>query len=365
MLNLFEAFAGIGAWGKALKRENVKFELVGFSEINKYAISAFCAIHNQSECKNYGDITKIDSHNLPQIDLLCASPPCQSFSIAGKQKGMEDDRGKLFLDTLRIVTFAKPKVILFENVKGLTFKKFEPELTYILSYLKGMGYNVYHKILDAKDFGIPQSRKRLFIVGIKGVFDDGSFTFPEVMPLQISLMDLLEENVPDKYYIKDKCLIYWNKTKDTQIKKGFSSLDSDVAVCQTARQYANWRGNYVTDKKLHCIGLINNQNSQGMRVYEKNISCTLSSQGGGYGAKTGLYKEGDRVRKLTPLECMRLMNFDDEDFYKLKSLNLSDTQLYRLCGNSIVVSVICAIIKNLKQILGGIENGTKNNSKID
>ena len=345
-LKVLELFAGIGAWSKALDRLAIPYELAGFAEINKYATQSYCAIHGVSPDLNLGDITELDGTRLPKVDLICASPPCQAFSIAGKQLGMNDERGMLFLDTLRIIEQTMPKYLLLENVKGLTFKKFEPELAYILSYLDGLGYNIYHKVLDARDYGIPQSRKRLFFVGIRKEIDNMTFEFPAPYPLEIKLRDLLEPVVDEKYFISGKHLVYWKKNSERDCKKGFTSIDRDVAICQTARQYANWKGNYVTDK-LNCIGLINGQDSQGTRVYDDNISSCISSQGGGLGAKTGLYVQDGRVRKLTPPECMRLMDFDDVDFYKLRDIGMSDAQLYRMCGNSIVVNVVCEIMKNL------------------
>ena len=282
MMRVLELFGGIGAWHKALKRIGIPCELVGFSEVNPYAVEAYCAIHNEPESKNLGDIRSLEADRISPVDLICASPPCQSFSVAGKQKGVEDERGKLFFETLRIIGYAMPKYCLIENVKGLTFKKFEPILSRILTDLDGLGYNVYHKVLDAKDYGVPQSRKRLFFVCVRKDADDVSFQFPSPVPLETTLRDLLENDVDEKYYISGKHLVYWNKNRERDVGKGFSAIDKDIAVCQTARQYANWKGNYVSDT-LNCLGLINNRDSQGSRVYDDNISCTVSATGGGLG----------------------------------------------------------------------------------
>ncbi|MCL2837621.1 MAG: DNA cytosine methyltransferase [Oscillospiraceae bacterium] len=318
-MNVLELFGGIGAWSKALARLNIPHNLVGFFEIDKYAAQAYCAIHGEPISKCLGDIRYIEADKLPKVDVIFASPPCQSFSVAGKQSGMSDERGKLFLDTLRIIEQTKPKVCLIENVKGLTFKKFEAELAYILSYLDGLSYNVYTQILDAKDYGIPQSRKRVFFVCIRKDLDSGTFEFPAPQPLEFFLADLLEADVDEKYYISGKHLIYWNESR---------------------------KRDYPIDK-LSCIGYVNNIKSQGYRIYDNNMACCLSSGAGGMGGITGLYVQGDRVRKLTPLECMRLMAFDDADYENLRAIGISDAQLYKLCGNSIVVSVIEAIFKNL------------------
>jgi DNA (cytosine-5)-methyltransferase 1 len=354
MLNIFEAFAGIGSWHRAFERCKIPHDIVGFSEIDPYAIKAYCAIHGEPESKSYGDIAKIDEFTEP-IDVICASPPCQSYSAAGKHLGTADPRGQLFFETLRVVDIAKPKIVLIENVKGLTAKRFADTLSDIIASLESMGYNVYTKVLNSKDFGIPQSRARLFFVCILREIDDGSFEFPEPIPLTITLRDLLDKNVPEKYFINDDYFIKWKDSFERDIKRSFSGLDRDVAVCQLARQYSNSRGNFVTDK-LQCIGLISGRNSQGTRVYADNISCTLSALGGGLAAKTGAYIDNNRIRKLTPKECLRLMDFEDEDYERLCEIQLSDSQIYRRAGNAIVVGVVCAILEKLKPNLERMKN---------
>lgn len=200
-------FSGIGAPEKALKNLGVPYELVGFSEIDKYAVKSYCAVHDVDESLNLGDITKIDEKALPKdIDLITYGFPCQDISLAGKQKGLFNEDGTqtrsgLFFEALRIIEATQPKVAIAENVKNLVSKKFKLQFDIVLKCLEAAGYNNYWKVLNAKDFGIPQNRERVFIVSIRKDLDKGNFTFPEGFPLELRLKDMLEDEVDEKYYI--------------------------------------------------------------------------------------------------------------------------------------------------------------------
>ena len=203
-------FAGIGAFEKALKNIGIQYELVGFSEIDKYAVSSYCAIHGVDESKNLGDITKIDESTLPKdIDLITYGFPCQDISLSGKQKGLFNEDGSqtrsgLFFEALRIIEATQPRVAIAENVKNLTSKKFSEQFKIVLDSLEAAGYNNYWQVLNAKDYGIPQNRERVFIVSIRKDIDTGSFSFPKGFPLELRLKDMLEDEVDEKYYIKEK-----------------------------------------------------------------------------------------------------------------------------------------------------------------
>lgn len=204
-------FAGIGSFEKALYNLGKDYELVAFSEIDKYATQSYCAIHGVDESLNLGDITKIDETSLPKdIDLITYGFPRQDISIAGKQKGLFNDNGTqtrsgLFFDALRIIEATQPRVAIAENVKNLTGKKFKMQFEIVLKCLEAAGYNNYWKVLNAKDYGIPQNRERAFIVSIRKDIDNGAFDFPDGVPLELRLIDLLEdEPVEDKFYIKSK-----------------------------------------------------------------------------------------------------------------------------------------------------------------
>ena len=164
-MKLFSLFSGIGGPEKALKRLGIEYELVGYSEIDKYASKSYSAVHEESEIKNYWDITKINGAELPDFDLLTWGFPCQDISIAGKQAGIhEGTRSGLYYDGLRILKAKKPKYSLIENVKALTSKKFADTFESILKDLDEAGYTNYWQVLDAKDYGIPQHRERVFIL---------------------------------------------------------------------------------------------------------------------------------------------------------------------------------------------------------
>ena len=201
-------FSGIGAFEKAQKNMGIQYELIGFSEIDKYAVKSYCAIHDVDESMNLGDITKIDEKALPKdIDLITYGFPCQDISLAGKQKGLFNEDGTqtrsgLFFEALRIIEVTQPRVAIAENVKNLTSKKFNAQFQIVLESLEQAGYNNYWKILDAKEYGIPQRRERLFIISIRKDVDDGMFQFPDGFLLELRLNALLEDEVDEKQYLK-------------------------------------------------------------------------------------------------------------------------------------------------------------------
>lgn len=211
-MKLLSLFSGIGAPEKALKNLGLDFELVGFSEIDKYAAKAYSAIHNVPELFNLGDITRIDENALENgIDLITYGFPCQDISVAGKGKGLFNEDGSqtrsgLFFDALRIIEATQPRIAIAENVKNLTGKKFKEQFALILESLESAGYNNYWKVLNAKDYGIPQNRERVFIVSIRKDIDDGNFEFPKPFPLELRLKDMLEEQVDEKFYLSDKAM---------------------------------------------------------------------------------------------------------------------------------------------------------------
>jgi DNA (cytosine-5)-methyltransferase 1 len=174
-LKVIELFAGIGAWAKGLITAGIKHKVVAVVEFDKKTIQCYNAIHGtQFEPM---DITKLSGDELPDCDMICYSPPCQAFSVAGRQEGFNDVRGILFFDALRIINSKKPKYALMENVKGLTGKKFKNEFEYMLKALEDAGYNNHWKVLNAKDYGIPQNRERVFVVSIRNDIKK-DFRFP-------------------------------------------------------------------------------------------------------------------------------------------------------------------------------------------
>lgn len=207
MINVLSLFSGIGAFEKALENLHIPFNLVGYCELDKYASKAYSLIHGVSENLNYGDITKLDEKSIPlPIDLVTYGFPCQDISLAGHQKGLINEDGTktrsgLFFDALRIIEHTQPKIAIAENVKNLTSQKFNEQFGIVLKSLENAGYKNYWKILNAKDYEIPQNRERVFIISIRKDIDTGIFSFPEPVELKFRLKDLLENAVDEKYYV--------------------------------------------------------------------------------------------------------------------------------------------------------------------
>lgn len=425
-MKLLSLFSGIGAFEKALDRLNINYELVNYCEIDKYASKAYSMVHKCSEDKNLGDITKIDTTALPNdIDLITYGFPCQDISLAGKQKGFEADgertRSGLFFEALRIIEDTKPRIAIAENVKNLTSKKFSKEFDIVLSSLEEAGYNNYWKVLNAKDFGIPQNRERVFIVSIRKDLDNGMFKFPDGFELQLRLKDMLEDEVDEKYYLSDKMLEYisannekWTGNNDKSLvnksiastlntgeghrrcdasnyivpslndddidlkvireyrqpcieikeatKKGFKeAYDGDGiylnrphqkrgvvqhGMIQTLKTSGNDVGVVVSEPEIIRVGKTKSGGQRSEIISGEGISSCLSA----IDYKQPKQIENNlRIRKLTPLECFRLMGFDDEDFNKITGI--SNTQLYKQAGNSIVVDVLVHLFESLFKAL--------------
>lgn len=297
-MNFLDLFSGIGGFALGFERAGFKFEKHYFSEIDKYATSIYQG--HFPDAVRLGDVRRVGDE-LGEIDVVAGGFPCQSFSIAGKRRGFEDTRGTLFFELARILRDKKPRLFIFENVKGLISHDGGSTFKTIISTITELGYDCQWQVLNSKDFGVPQNRERVFIVGhIRGT------ARPEVFPIVRST----SQNI----------------------------------------------------RKL--IG-----GSQGNRVYSVgDISCTISSQGGGQGAKTGLYDvgfvnstngvaahDGVKIRRLTPVECERLQSFPDNwTKHGVDGELISDTQRYKCLGNAVTVNVITALAKEIKKAMEGI-----------
>ena len=412
-LKVFEAFAGVGAQRMALRNLGLDFEVVGICEIDKFALKSYEAIHG--ECNNFGDISKVDPNELPDMDLFTYSFPCQDLSIAGKREGLkEGTRSGLLYECEKIIEVKKPKYLLLENVKNLVGKKFKPDFDKWLNYLEGLGYKNYWKVLNAKDYGVPQNRERVFVVSI--LEDNKGYNFPEAKELENKFIDILEPSVEDKYFLSEKanekitrhgnkiinsdtpevssCIhagYYKMGGRDQQYVKSYKfpqpvplnkAIKDILEDTVDEKYYMNKpfklvnKGNvkaeftninfdqgkriYGTDSYFQCLGAADRGTNnilisayltdfgykQTSKVLNKEgIAATLDTMQGGHREPKIL--EEHRVRKLTPLECWRLMSFTDEDFYKAKNAGISNSQLYKQAGNSIVVKVLEGIFKNL------------------
>lgn len=205
MIRLLSLFSGIGAFESALRRGGYQFETVNYCEIDPYAAKAYSQIHDIPEEKNLHDVREVNPLLLDNINLVTYGFPCQDISVAGKQKGFEYNgertRSGLFFEALRIIEFLQPEYAICENVKALTSKKFTAEFQTVLSGLSEAGYNNYWEVLNAKDYGIPQNRERIFIISIRKDIDTGTFRFPEKQELKLRVKDMLEPEVDEKFYI--------------------------------------------------------------------------------------------------------------------------------------------------------------------
>lgn len=447
-MRILELFAGYGSQALALENLGIDFTS-DISEIDRYAIQAYNQLHGDTH--NWGDITKIDETKLPYYDLITYSSPCQDFSVAGLGKGGDIDSGtrsSLLWQCERIIRAVKPKYLLMENVKNLVGERHKHNFIKWLKVLESLGYQNFWKVLNAKDYGVPQNRERVFVVSILG---GGQYLFPNPIKLDKRLKDVLESDVDEKYYLSDKLINSFLKRIDNN-DGGFAreinirNKDS-YASTLTARMWKmGITDNYIQEPlacasrgrnpdnpsdrttgspteqriEVNCSGCANTltsvqkdnylleplrireatqkgyaeayegdsvtldePNSQTRRgrvgkqmsntlttscnigvvqlgnivetdsfggnpergrVYDdKGISpCLSTMQGGGLEPKI---LKNYRIRKLTPRECWRLMGVKDEQFNKLH--DLSNTQLYKLAGNSIVVDVLMGIFKNM------------------
>ena len=352
-IKVIELFAGVGSQAMALRNIGINYEVIGISEIDKFAYKSYEAIHGK--VKNFGDITKINK--LPYCDLLTYSFPCQDLSIAGHRKGIsKDTRSGLLLEVERLLLKAKengtlPKYLLLENVKNLVGKKFIKDFERWLSFLNSLGYYSNWEVLNAKDYGIPQNRERVFVVSS---LENIHYEFPNPVELKSKMKDLLEEKANEKYYLSEQCLKYFTDTKNRNgFIRGEKFNPRKSEDCNTAFAITTRAGSRPTDNFIIQLGNLKNTesfggNPQTGRVYSPDgISpCLNTMQGGGLEPKI-LQSEDYKIRKLTPLECWRLMGFSDNDYYAAKSVGTSNAQLYKQAGNSIVVTVLEAIFRNL------------------
>ena len=293
-MKVLSLFSGIGAFEKALDNLQIPYELAGFSEIDKYAVKSYCAIHGVDESMNLGDITKIDEKALPKdIDLITYGFPCQDISLAGKQKGLFNDDGTqtrsgLFFEALRVIETTQPRVAIAENVKNLTSKKFKEQFQIVLESLEAAGYNNYWKVLNAKDYGIPQNRERVFIISIRKDIDKG-YEFPEPFPLQLRLKDMLDDEVDEKFYLSTKCIEGFIRHRDRHEAKGtgfkWEVRDPDgVASCLRANSALAPTDNTIDAEKIKQVGQLypNSGNPQAGRVYDADgISPAMDTCSGG------------------------------------------------------------------------------------
>lgn len=410
--------SGIGAPERALKNLGIDYELDYFCEIDKYAEKSYCEIHHSDTSKNLGDLTKVEIEKLPHdLDLLVGGTPCQDFSMAGLRKGGDagsKTRSSLMWNFVSIIDQTKPKVVLWENVPGCVTDKMQKNYNKFIDTLRKIGYVTKSQFLNAKNFGIPQNRERVFVIALRKDLNI-NFNFPVGCDCGIRLRDMLESKPMDKYYLSNKQVEgLFNQSKSKNERgMGFQLTLQDgsaTAKTVTTREANVINSNWILEPR--CIELTTGQ-SQGYRVYSTNgISVTLAAEAGGMGAKTGLYlipkdkfvdesvkksvavnfeKDADKILKtdkdiyrckvdsafqdnvvgvkMSPTlragnECTYVLDnyfvrkLTPREAFRLMGFSdedfdlcgCSDSQLYKQAGNSIVVNVLMAIFGELYSI---------------
>lgn len=428
MIRVFEAFSGYGSQSMALERlkqdyPQFDYEVVGISEIDKYAVKAYNATHEPTT--NYGDICLIDWNSVPDFDLFTYSFPCQDISIAGRQRGLEagsGTRSSLLWECRKAIENKRPKYLLMENVKTLVSKKFISHFNDWLLYLESLGYSNFWKVLNAKNYDVPQNRERVFVVSILG--NNEQYNFPKHFYLTKRLRDVLEACVDEKYYLSEKTYNGIVSHTNRKIQEGcgfkpqfitsngvsgtiatkYGQRSTDPYIIQNGRGYVKTKEfelsptvtshgfernnfafvSYTRDKKgnvvdrhlrdvantVHTatgsggntdcfvfepktiqIANIRNggnfKNPQCGRIYSHlGISPTIDTMCGGQ-REPKILNTDYRIRKLTPRECFRLMGVSETDIDKIQAAGISNSQQYKMAGNSIVVDVLYYIFKNL------------------
>ncbi len=455
MIKVGSDFSGVGAFDQTLKRLGINYETIFACDMDKYARQTY--IHNYGKPKYYPE--NVYDREIPKysLDIYMTSPPCQAFSLAGKRKGEDDKRGILFYNSHEFIKKNNPRYFIFENVKGLLSddngKTFARWIDYlggksvngnpvIFPHEESVPYHVYHKVLNAKNYGVPQNRERVFIIGIRDD-EDNNFSFPKEIPLTKRLKDVLEENVSEKYFLSEKLLKFFIKHTEKHQAKGngfkfkpkeeesiaqavttksgtrpddnylqvksatskgyeLAEIGEDsinfehpnsktrrgrvgVGVSQTLTTSCNQgvaigairgrnidnpksresglptthmleinengtanclitvqKDNVVIEPIIHRIGNYSKSNHNASRIVDnRGISPTVMEN---HGTVTAVNTFDYRIRKLTPRECFRLMDFPESFDFSC----VSDYQAYKQAGNSIVVNVLSDIIKKLK-----------------
>ncbi|HOS83443.1 MAG TPA: DNA (cytosine-5-)-methyltransferase [Bacteroidales bacterium] len=314
-----DLFAGIGGFHYALSSLGAK--CVFASEWDSFAAETYS---QNFKLKPKGDITQISANEIPPHDILCGGFPCQAFSISGKQKGFDDIRGTLFFDIARLVEFHQPKVLFLENVKNLSQHDGGKTLKIIEKTLKDLNYTVFHKVLNASNFGLPQNRERIYIVAFRSDIKSNKFNFPKPPNPPVCLLDIIESSPFNAKIIERNDIeIYKEYIPQKNIFNEMTLLNKPIQIGKV------------------------NKGGQGERIYHPlGHAITLSAYGGGVGSKTGLYLIDGKIRKLSPRECARIQGFPDSFI-----LNKFDSQSYKQFGNSVAINVLQNILLEIIKII--------------
>lgn len=299
--------------------EQVVRELYDATGKKNYVKESYFANYDITDSQWFEDVRFVDGKPYKgKLDLFVGGSPCQSFSTYGRRKGLEDTRGTLFYDYARLVMEIQPKAFIFENVTGLLNHDSGKTWMVIRETFESLNYDIYMKILDAKDYNLPQLRKRVFVVGIRRDIDCPAYSFPPPVPLTHKSTEYLDEYVPNEYYLGEKGFNFVTKVERSERR---ARVNQDIIGCQTANQQFNWVGDFRVEKPQQ-------RHLDDPRIYK------------------GLYNgEISVARKMTPRELLRLMGF--ENF----NIVVEDKVMWRQTGNSIAVPVIKAVIQSILKTL--------------
>lgn len=336
-------------------------DLYDKSRKTNFVQETYFANYDIDKEKYYQDVRFIDGEEYTgKVDLFVGGSPCQSFSMVGKRGGFEDTRGTLFYEYARLVKEIHPKVFIYENVKGVLNHDGGNTWQIMQNVFSDLGYDWDFRVLNAKDYGVPQNRERIFVVGFARNIDRSEFVFPQKEELKSTMKDYLESNVSEKYYLGKKGIDF--VTDDKNLKKAYTQINGDIALCQIKNQQFNWHGDfrfepfesidstkgsnidekyYLSDKLVHYVMSSGTKSFYSRPAIDLDVARPLLS------TMVKMHRAGvdnyvttaGRLRKLTPRECLRLMGFCDS--FKIV---VSDTQVYKQAGNSIVVDVLMKLI---------------------
>ena len=363
-------FSGIGAVEHALQRMQLKTKIVFAGDIDQHVKKSYFANYQMDESRWHDDVQEFDATEFREkVDLVVGGSPCQSFSMVGKRGGLEDTRGTLFYHFARVIDECRPKVFIYENVRGLLNHDGGRTWKIVQEVFDSLGYKFFSQTLNSKNYGIPQNRERIFVIGFRN--KKTKFEFPAPIDLRLTMQDLLEDTIDSDFFLKQKGVKFVTSSKNRA--KRYTQINGSIALCQKANQQFNWHGDFRFEPETEQVNLqfdefIFNVDDVEEKYYlsEKVRNYVLSSGTKTFRTSTTTdlpvarpllqsmhkmhragvdnyvtYSKG-RIRKLTPRECLRLMGFRDSF-----QIAVSNTQMYRQSGNSIVVDVLVALLRQM------------------
>lgn len=379
IIKLATVFSGIGAIEHAFQRLKLNHKIVFAGDIDKNCKKSYFANYDIDENNWFSDIRDFDALKYKgQVDVLVGGAPCQAFSMVGRRLGFEDARGTLFFEFARIIRETEPKLFIFENVKGLLNHDNGRTWHIIYDIFEELGYDIHFRVLNSKDYGIPQNRERLFCIGFK---NKTTFYFPKPIDLEYRMYDFLEDYIDTKYFLHEKGIKFVTSHKNRE--KRYTQVNGDIALCQKRNQQFNWHGDFVFHPISNDDQIEEDFDEFVFDVKDVEEKYYLSDKVAKYVLASGtknfktstktdldiarpllqtmhkMHRAGvdnyvthkGRIRKLTPRECLRLMGFKDS--FKIV---VSDTSMYQESGNSIVVDVLIAILKQIDITRYGEQN---------